>query len=343
MVAFFILIACVISAENLYLNGSFENPGSGSWPQYWKPSSNGFTSNGVAEYITTGGAADGTDFVRLRVTSTAGSKSLPYWYGDSNYQIQPNCRYRLTFSYKRSADGIDRMVMILECGSAGWGNTALEWCGSDYFDWSLYDGSQSVGVWHERSKEFSTSPNGMWNKGWGFMFFAEEPLLGGTMHVGDTLDYDHFQMELLEIYKTATLTIPVITGNAVTYDYTNTDVRIKFHSNSQGDDHTVEKKEGNAPGLTDPSLNKYWVIGNLSGTFSSTPTFFYTDAELAATGMSEFNLQLARKPDGGEWTSVYSVVDTGANSITTSSPVSSFSTWAVVEKSTSASIWLLYK
>jgi len=146
---------------------------------------------------------------------------------------------------------------------------------------------------------------------------------------GDIVDYDNVSLELLERFLSSQVSLTTVTP--LTYVYSNTDVEIEFLSNTTAQSHSVEKIESPAPGFNGtPTLGKHWDIGSLTGSFSATITFSYTDAELTQAGLDEGNLHLLRRDEwSGLWMEVPSTTDPVANTIRNSSPVSAFSLWAI--------------
>ena len=339
LVIMFLNAAFSIHAQNLFLNPSFEDAESPAKPEYWSfaidPS---LVCCGEGEYITDSpDALHGSDFIQLRCSSLEDEAEFPTWRGGSD--ILPNCRYRMSFSYRRSSSGIDRLVKLATTTSSPYG--FFETVTYDDFDSDVTGETESVGTWHTHTKEFTTAPEGHYNKTWSFHFSAKESE-AGDMNIGDVVQYDDLHLELLEVRKIAELTIQVFSNDAYIYKYNNTGVEIQFNNNSQAAEHYVEIIESPPPGLTANCLPEYWIITNLPGEFSAIPFFSYTDEALASSGIDETNITLVQKK-GGRWIEIDSIIDHEDNHIRTENPISSFSNWAIIEKNTSSRWWTMYE
>lgn len=314
-----------------YNNPSFETPnGGGTAPSGWEVGFIGDNSNASNSYITSGGAADGVAFVRSTITTSNTIGGTDFWSPTDlfNDVPQPNTRYRLTVAFRRSHPDLRANIVYNESGGAGFGNSAI-----GYFFSGVFTGggttSDPVNTWYDVQFEFTTDPAGIYNKGWGLQLGAGYFLPPPGMPIGETIDIDNVRIEVLEELADATLTIG--SGNLL-YDFTNTDVQIRFLSNATTGDVTVEKASGAPSNIgTANTPGKYWTITSLlPGAFSAEPIFSYTDTELSNNGMNEGELNLIRRTnDGDGWVLVPSTLDTVGNTIRPSSPVSSFSQWAI--------------
>jgi len=334
-VTLFLGLAGFVAAQNLYLNGSFETAG----PAYWQYDY--LHSTGTPQYIS--GAVDaghGSAYVRINAPATSSYNLFKGWTpSSSNYRLLPNCRYRLTYMWRTSHTALTRNIAYVEAGSIVSGNSALEYFLAD--DGFISLSEETSGVWVTSSFELSTPPNEAWNKSFGYVFSAGT-FAFLTSIPASTFDYDNMQLELLQQYTTATCHIAA--SSVSTYDYSNTDCKIRFLTNDQTADHQVEKKSGLPPSIgSTPALSKYWIIDSFPGTFTATVIFSYSDMELTAAGLSESSLRLLRKEGAGLWTEVSSTVNASENTIQTASPVSSFSSWAIAGPAVSSvDDWLLY-
>lgn len=322
--AIFVALSCCAFAQNLFLNGSFETSDN-DVPEHWDKGT--LYGDGGSVYVTGAvDAADGSAYVRTSTPPTVSPLHLKGWQpAVSNYDMLPNCRYRLTYTWRTGHKCLVRDIVFIEYGGIISGNSAFEYVHIHSNPRPL---ESTSGEWVTTSYEFETSPEEAWSKSFYFIFAATAQASTVYPVSASSMDYDNIQLELLEHYTTATCHIS--TFHLSTYDYTNTDCKIRFLTNDQEADHTVEKKNGAPPDIgSTPALEKYWIIDPFPGNFTATVYFSYTDDELSAAGLSESFLRLVRKEEG-IWTEEPCVINESENVIQTESPISSFSTWAVV-------------
>jgi len=330
-----LFVSTLGDAQNLYLNGSFEDPGTDGKPAYWDEDPWG-DRLGVPidiEYLTSGDAADGTAFVRVNPVSTSGGAHFGWASAEPNYQLEPNCRYLVTYSYRESDAWFraNPREYVYYSRSTGPGSAISIFLPIDHNSYPPPMGTPTD-TWFEENLEITTGCKGAWEYWEDTITFSgyATSSLNGTEYV----DYDNTSVEILVRYLTAT--VQITDSVPLTYDYSNTDLEIRYLSNSVVELHTVEKVEAPLPDTyTDyygvPSLGKHWSIGEKSGEFSAILIFSYTDDELDEAGISENMLQIVRLDLAGGWTEIPSVIDFEANTISTRDPVTAFSDWGIVQ------------
>jgi len=345
------LIGCMSLCAGLnaqpFLNGSFET--GGTEPDDWDFNPLGGDPDSEISYVTTGGAADGSRFVRVELLSSVGTFNFFTDYvridTDTQTLLNGNTRYVVTASFRRSNSDFVPVFSIDEVGGIQYSsNTAFE-----YFIIGRYqeEGSTSAPLnsWYEETFEFTTEPHGTIEAEYIFILTGRSFFNAGG---GDTLDIDNVRFTTVEPLLDATITIDDSPG---LYDFTNTDCRIDFLSNDTEGDVTVSKIEGTPSNIGTASVpGKYWDIDSeISGNFSAVPIFFYTDAELSTAGINENEINLIKRTvDGNDWLVVPATVDTTENTVQPIDPVSSFSQWAIAsngfpEGFASADNWNLYQ
>jgi hypothetical protein len=139
---------------------------------------------------------------------------------------------------------------------------------------------------------------------------------------------------------TDTSTVP---PGASTQVFPTAGVQADFSANDASGFMTVILINAPPPNLAD-ALPKYWAITGLPGhTYSTTLTFDYTEGEVSGAELNEGNLAIYRSMDGGgSWTELGSLTDTVLNEISTASPQSAFSLWAIAQETTPVQEWKRY-
>jgi len=270
----------------------------------------------------------------VRITAAENQTSSDSYYtgltfGSTNYQLEYNSRYRLTYWYRVHYSWLRANIRFYyHRGEFISVNPILV---SEVF---FFDDSGDVptlgepdDTWKRAEETFTFESLGSSDSYQQYYILSGYSFYGAQ--AGDIVDYDNVSLELLERFLSSQVSLTTVTP--LTYVYSNTDVEIEFLSNGTAQSHSVEKIESPAPGFdSTPTLGKHWDIGSLTGSFSATITFSYTDAELTQAGLDEGNLHLLRRDEwSGLWMEVPSTTDPVANTIRNSSPVSSFSLWAI--------------
>ena len=339
-----LIVALGSSAFAQYLNPSFETPG-GTLPSFWEQNSVYTDAASSISYQQGGGAADGTSF--LRITTVSAKPVFTYCKAISplnNTALEPNCNYRFTVAVRRNAADLLPVVSLDESGGASLGNlSALEYFSPGVAE-VVAQSTDPLNTWYDLTFDYTTGVAGIYSKSWWIKLTALADAFP-NLPSGSTADFDNVRLVLLSRNSNATLTVG--TGASV-QDFSNTDCRIQFTSNTASGTIAVAKNTGTPDNLGTAIVpGKYWTItSSLGGTFAAKPVFSYTDLELSGAGMSEADLHLLRRPvAGGTWSEVPATLNTSLNMIQPTTSVSSFSQWAIASSgfgATAAEDWLLY-